>query len=323
MSTTVLFPGQGAAAPGAGRPWVDHAAWSVVTEAEEILDRPLARLLLDADAGELASTRASQLAVLLTSLVVWEAFAPRLVEPPAAFAGHSLGQITALIAAGVLSRADGLRLALARADASQASADANPGTMVALIGTDVTVAEAVCAAVPDAWVANDNAPGQVVVAGTPAAMVEVTAQARSFGVRRVTPLAVGHAFHTPLLADAAAALRPTLDALTWHRPTQTIVTNDDAKQCREAGGWPDRLQRHLVERVRWRESVLVCTELGTQVFIEIGPGAVLGGLIRRTVTAVTLRSVATPDELCVLGSAPTGTAMAAVSTTPAASETLR
>ena len=111
MPYAVIFPGQGAAAPGAGRAWVDHQAWDVVGQAETVLDRPVARLLLEADAAELAATGAGQLAVLLTSLVAWEALAPRLDEEPVGFAGHSLGQITALLAAGAIDRSDGFQLA--------------------------------------------------------------------------------------------------------------------------------------------------------------------------------------------------------------------
>ena len=120
MPYAVIFPGQGAAAPGAGEPWASHPAWSVVTEAEAVLDRPLARLLLEADAAELATTRSSQLAVYLHSLVVWEALRPHLAEVPVAFSGHSLGQVTALVAAGALDPTSGARLAAHRADPRKA-----------------------------------------------------------------------------------------------------------------------------------------------------------------------------------------------------------
>ena len=115
MPFAVIFPGQGAATPGAGHPWTDHPAWSVVADAEAATRLELARLLLDADEAELSTTRASQLAVLLGSLVAWDALSAELDEQPVAFAGHSLGQITALIAAGAIDRADGFRLAARRA----------------------------------------------------------------------------------------------------------------------------------------------------------------------------------------------------------------
>ena len=295
MSYAVIFPGQGAASPGAGEPWRDHPSWSVVSEAEKATDLALARLLLDADAAELGTTRASQLAVLLTSLVAWDAFAQQMTEPPAAFAGHSLGQITALLAADVVDRADGLRLAVERAELSQRSADANPGRMAALMGADPAVAEQTCAGL-DAWLANDNAPGQIVIAGTPTGLDAATARARDAGVRRAIPLDVGHAFHTPLLADAADGLRPLLDSLAYRAPAAPVVTNTDAHAQRDGDGWPQRLAQHLVDPVLWRDSQETLASLGVTTFVEIGPGRVLAGLARRTVPGVQVLNVATPDE---------------------------
>jgi [acyl-carrier-protein] S-malonyltransferase len=218
----VIFPGQGAAAPGVGSAWVDDRAWEVVGQAEAVLDRPVARLLLEADAAELASTGASQLAVLLASLVAWDALAPRLHEAPVAFAGHSLGQVTALLAAGAVDRSDGLRLAAVRADLSQASADARPGRMAALVGAELDVAARVCEGGSDVWIANDNAPGQVVIAGTPEGVDAAAQRARQLGVRRVMALDVGHAFHTPLLAEPSGiptlAAGPTSSPGTWWSP---------------------------------------------------------------------------------------------------------
>ncbi|HLT70503.1 MAG TPA: ACP S-malonyltransferase [Acidimicrobiales bacterium] len=309
MSFAAIFPGQGAATPGAGAAWVDHAAWHVVTDAEAAVDRPLARLLLDADADELSTTYASQLAVLLTSLVAWRAVEDALGRPvPVAFAGHSLGQITALVAAGAVDPADGYRLAVRRAELSQRSADARPGRMAALVGADPEVAAQVCAEVDDVWVANDNAPGQVVIAGTPAGLEAAAERARAAGVRRVMPLDVGHAFHTPLLADAAADLRPLLDRITFREPAAPIVANTDAAAHTDPAGWPERLERHLTEPVRWRESQRTLAELGATTFVEVGPGKVLAGLAKRTVPDVTVVNVATPDDVETLAAAlaPTG-----------------
>jgi [acyl-carrier-protein] S-malonyltransferase len=304
----VIFPGQGAATPGAGSAWRDHPTWDVVAAAEAAVDRPLARLLLEADAAELSTTRASQLAVLLGSLVAWEAFRAHVDEPPVAFAGHSLGQITALIAAGAVDRADGFRLAARRADLSQDSADAHPGRMAALVGADLEVASTVCAGGPDVWIANDNAPGQVVIAGTPDGLEAAAARARDLGVRRVMTLDVGHAFHTPLLADAAAGLGPLLDTLGFAEPTAPIVANTDALGHTDPACWPDQLTRHLVEPVRWRDSQRTLAASGATTFVEIGPGKVLAGLAKRTVPDVVVHNLAVPADLApaVGGLAPTG-----------------
>ncbi len=308
MPYAVIFPGQGAATPGAGQAWTDHAAWAVVAEAERVLDRPLARLLLEADAAELSTTRASQLAVLLGSLVAWEALRAEVGEPPVAFAGHSLGQITALIAAGAVDRADGFRLAARRAGVSQDSADARPGRMAALVGTDLEVAAKICAGGPDVWVANDNAPGQVVIAGTPEGLDAAATRARDLGARRPIPLDVGHAFHTPLLADAAEALSPLLVATAFREPLAPVVANTDALGHTDPGCWPDQLRRHLVEPVRWRESQRTLAASGATTFVEVGPGKVLAGMAKRTVPEITVHNVATPADLdpAVGGVAPTG-----------------
>src|SRR5436853_985008 len=150
-----------------GAPWLDHPAWGVVERAEAALGEPLAHLLLAESADDLARTRESQLSVLLTSLVVWEAIRGEM-PTPTAFAGHSLGQITALIASGALPLEDGIRLAARRAEATQAAADRHPGRMAAVIGADeARVLEACDAGADECWLANDNAPGQIVIAGTP------------------------------------------------------------------------------------------------------------------------------------------------------------
>jgi [acyl-carrier-protein] S-malonyltransferase len=158
------------------------------------------------------------------------------------------------------------------------------------------------------WIANDNAPGQVVIAGTPEGVEAASERARAAGVRRVMPLDVGHAFHTPLLADAAAELTPILEATTFHAPSAPIVTNTDAAAHSGADGWPDRLARHLVEPVRWRESSVTLTTLRATTFVEIGPGRVLAGLAKRAVPDVTVHNVSTPEDLAPLAEAlaPTG-----------------
>lgn len=308
MPFAVVFPGQGAATPGAGRPWTDHPAWEVVLEAERATGRDLARLLLDADASELGTTRASQLAVLLTSLVAWRALATDLQAAPGlgtgsesvtpvAFAGHSLGQITALIAAGALSPDDGYRLAAVRAEASQASADRRRGRMAALVGATPEQAADACTASSEAWIANVNAPGQVVIAGTADGVDATVARAKEIGVRRAIPLAVGHAFHTPLLADAAEQFRPALAATAFVDTSAPVVANTDARPHTVGADWPDHLARHLTEPVRWVDSQLALVGLGATTFVEAGPGAALAGMAKRTVPDVAVVNVATPDDL--------------------------
>lgn len=283
-ATAVVFPGQGSQAPGLGRPWLDQPEWQVVVEAEAATGRSFAHLLVDAEADELASTCASQMTVLLASLMAWRARAPTL-DPHAvvAVAGHSLGQITALIAAGIVTPDDGYRLALARAEASEATQRRRPGGLVALLGADLVVAEAVCAATTSgpAWIATVNGPAQVVIGAEVAVLDEVRDVARTLGCRRATRLAVDGAFHTPLQQPTADALLPTLAATRFADPRWPVVTNHDARPVADAVGWPERLCDHLVRPVRWSESVDRLAAMGARRVVEVGPGDTLAGLIRR------------------------------------------
>ena len=293
MSLAVLFPGQGSIVPGAGATWVDHPAWSVVEEVEAIAGRPVAPWLLDAPAEALATTDAAQIATLTLSLMAWDALAPTLPAPPVAFAGHSLGQVTALIASGTVDRTEGIALAVARADACRACDDAQPGRLAALLGATLDQAAEACAAAAGAcWVANDNAPGQVVIGGTPAGLDAAVDAARALGVRKAMPLAVGGAFHTPLLAPAVEALHPMLAQTSFGPPSAPIVDNTEAEVRRAGTGWPELLARHLVEPVRWREvQQALVDELDVREVVEVAPAGTLTAMAKRTIPDVTIRSL--------------------------------
>lgn len=294
MAIAVLFPGQGTQTERMGEPWRGSPAWDVVERAEAALDQPLAHLLLDASAADLSRTREAQLAVLLTSLLAWEAVRDQL-ETPTAFAGHSLGQVTALIAAGALTLEDGVRLAVSRADCTQAAADATPGRMAALIGAGPDVADEACAGL-DAWMANDNAPGQVVIGGTHAGVDAAVDRAKHLGVRRAIPLSVAAAFHTRLMAPAAESLARVLAATPLRPPCAPVVSNADARSYADADGWRIRLADHLVSPVRWRSSMETLAGLGVETFYEVGPGNVLAALARRTVPAIPTRGISVPTD---------------------------
>ena len=303
MGIAVIFPGQGTQAPGMGAPWRDHPAWSVVERAEAAFGEPLASLILDAPAEQLARTRDAQHAVLLTSLVAWEAIRER-VTAPVAFAGHSLGQVTALIASGALPLDAGVRFAARRAELTQAAADAHPGRMAALLGATVEQAEAACEAAPDGcWVANDNAPGQVVIAGTPEGVDAGSARAKELGVKRATPLNVGGAFHTPLMREAADALPGVLAGVTFADPEAPVISNLDARAYPTGEGWAVRSGEHVAVPVRWRESMLTMVELGATSFVEVGHGTMLAGLAKRITPGMPVRGIATPDDCAVMEAA--------------------
>lgn len=302
MRVAITFPGQGTQAPGMGLPWKGSPGWSIVDAAERALDEPLGWLLTDADDATLARTRNAQLAVLLCSLVAWEAARESLDAEYdiVAFAGHSLGQVSALIAAGAIQLDDGVRFAARRAELTQAAADANPGRMAALLGADPDTARAACdAATGQAWVANDNAPGQLVIAGTPEGVETAIARAKELGVRRAMSLSVGGAFHTPLMADAHDGLVEALREVDFMVPRAPVLSNADATAYPDGDGWRDRLAVHPLLPVRWREIMLALAAppFGADRFVEVGRGSMIAGVAKRTVPDVDVVAIATPDDV--------------------------
>ncbi|HUF83163.1 MAG TPA: ACP S-malonyltransferase, partial [Acidimicrobiia bacterium] len=270
--------------------------------AEAALGEPLGTLVTDAPAEQLARTREAQLAVLLTSLVAWEAVRDH-VPAPIAFAGHSLGQVTALIAAGVLDVEDGVRFAARRAELTQQAADAHPGKMAALLGATLEQADDACAAAPEAcWIANDNAPGQVVIAGTPEGLEQSTARARELGIKKVMPLNVGGAFHTPLMQDAVDGLASdVLPDVDFDAPSAPVVSNHDGNAYDDNnGGWRDRLAQHVAVPVRWRPSMETLAGLGATTCLEVGHGSMLAALAKRIPPKLPVQGVATPSDLPAL-----------------------
>jgi [acyl-carrier-protein] S-malonyltransferase len=293
LRAAVVFPGQGTQTPGMGAAWRDRPEWqSVVGRAEAALGEPLGRLLVEADADELLRTRNAQLAVLLTSLIAWEAVSDRVV--PVAFAGHSLGQVTALIASGVLPFDEGVRFAAVRADRTQAAADATPGVMAALLGATLEQAEAAETASAECWIANDNAPGQVVLAGTPAGLESGIAAAKAAGARTAKALAVGGAFHTPLMRPAADGLADDLATVVLNPPSAPVVSNHDGEPYSDAEGWRARSAEHVAVPVRWRAAQTTLVNLGAERFLEVGNGSMLAALAKRAVPGTPVHGIADP-----------------------------
>ena len=301
------FPGQGSQRSGMGHAWVEHPSWEVTAEASEIAGRDLTGLLLDAPMEELTLTANAQLATFVMSLVVLDAV-ERLGLFPAACAGHSLGEYTALVASGSLSLSDGTRLVQERGDAMQGAADEQPGTMAALIGIADDDAEAACQLAEDeVWVANYNAPGQVVIAGTAQGVAAATDRAKELGARKVLPIPVSGAFHTQLMLPARTRLRRTLDEVTFHSPEVPVVANVDARVHTDPSEWPGLLSAQLCSPVRWKQSLEALSGRGATVLAELGPGGVLTGMVRRTIPDVRGVAVAVPADLDKLMDTVTGT----------------
>ena len=291
------FPGQGSQRPGMGRPWVDHDSWELVEEASAVAERDVARLLLDADAEELRDTRNAQLTTFVSSLMLLDAV-ERLGVEPAFCAGHSLGEYTALTASGALSFDEGVRLVCERAEAMHDAGIENPGTMAAVLGLDDDQVEIACRlADADVWVANFNAPGQVVIAGSPEGVAAAGLRAKELGAKKVMPLQVAGAFHTPYMTAARDRLRKAIADADPRDTEVPIVSNVDAAPHDKGAEWSALLSAQLSSPVRWKHCLLTLAELGVQDYVELGPGGVLTGMAKRTVENARTVSVATPDEL--------------------------
>ncbi len=291
------FPGQGSQRSGMGAPWVDHPSFELVAEASEAAGRDLAKLVLQAPMEELTRTANAQLATFVLSLVVLDAV-ERLGLAPGACAGHSLGEYSALVASGAVSFEEGLALVAARGEAMARAGEDAPGTMAALLGISDDDAEVACQrAEGEVWVANYNAPGQVVIAGTIEAVKTAGELAKTLGARRVLPIPVSGAFHTTLMSAARATLRKALAEVRFRPPEIPVVANVDARVHVDPAEWPGLLSAQLCSPVRWRQSLETLAGLGGSVFVELGPGGVLTGLARRTLPDVETLSVAEPDDL--------------------------
>ncbi len=305
------FPGQGSQRPGMGRPWTEHDSWDLVEEASDVSGRDVGRLLLDADADELKDTRNAQLTTFVSSLMVLDAV-ERLGVEPSFCAGHSLGEYTALTATGALGFDDGVRLVVERAEAMHEAGQNNPGTMSAILGLDDELVEVACRrADSDVWVANFNAPGQIVIAGSAEGVARAVEIAKELGAKKAMPLPVSGAFHTPFMTPARDRLREAIAAAKPRDTEVPVVSNVDAIGHDHGDDWASLLSAQLCSPVRWKQCLLTLADYGVTGFAELGPGGVLTGMAKRTLEGARTISVATPDELdkfieWVNNAAPTG-----------------
>ena len=280
-----------------GRPWTEHESWDLVEEASDVSGRDVARLLLDADADELKDTRNAQLTTFVSSLMVLDAV-ERLGVEPSFCAGHSLGEYTALTATGALGFDDGVRLVVERAEAMHEAGQNNPGTMSAILGLDDELVEVACRrADSDVWVANFNAPGQVVIAGSAEGVARAVVIAKELGAKKAMSLPVSGAFHTPYMTPARERLREAIAAAQPRDTEVPIVSNVDAIAHDHGDEWTSLLSAQLSSPVRWKHCLLTLADLGVTGFAELGPGGVLTGMAKRTIEGSRTISVATPDEL--------------------------
>ncbi len=302
QSVSLLFPGQGSQFVGMGKDLTERypEARAVFEEANQILGSDFSRICWEGPEGELTRTSNAQPAILTHSIAVWRVVESR-VPSVAMAAGHSLGEFSAYVAAGALSFGDALRTVRRRGELMFESGSARPGTMAAVIGLDDAAVERVCfeasANGEVAVAANLNAPGQVVISGDLAAIERAGQLAKAAGAKRTLPLNVSGAFHSPLMEVAESGLREQLKSVQISAPTFPIISNVAAEPIRE----PETARRLLVEQltspVRWVASVRTMLNAGTTDFLEIGPGAVLSGLLRRIDKSATSQALGTADQV--------------------------
>jgi len=276
----LMFPGQGSQTLGMGMDLYEHdpLARATFDEASAVLGQDLVALCSDGPAALLDRTDLAQPALLTHSIAALRLLRRDGLEFDAAF-GHSLGEYTALVATGALGFAQAVALVHARGLAMLEAARRSPGGMVAVLGLDDDAVEALCAELGGVWPANFNSPGQVVVSAREEALGELAERARAAGARRVVPLKVSGAFHSPLIESAVEPLREALAAAVWAAPSPPFYSVCSLDFERE--GFRDLLLRQLVSSVRFTQAVRALRAAGYDSFLEVGPGSVLSGLVKR------------------------------------------
>ena len=302
MTRAFVFPGQGAQSIGMGRALAEAwpAARAVFDEVDDALGERLSALIWEGDIETLTLTENAQPALMATSIAALRALQAEGAAPPDFVAGHSLGEYSALCAAGSIGVADAARLLRVRGRAMQAAVPVGVGAMAALLGLDYATASAVAAEAAQGEVcqaANDNDPAQVVVSGHRAAVERAVEIAKARGAKRALILPVSAPFHCALMQPAAAVMAEALAAVPIAAPACPVVVNVRAEAVTE----PDRIRDLLVAQVtgavRWRESVEWMARAGVTEFWELGAGKALSGMIKRIAAGAATRAVGTPDEV--------------------------
>ena len=302
VTMAFVFPGQGSQAVGMGKAWSDasDAAAAIFERADAALGFPVSRLCWEGPAEELNLTANTQPAMLTAAAAVLAALGERGIRA-SVVAGHSLGEYTALVAAGSLELEDALRLVRRRGELMQEAVPVGEGAMAAVLGLDpALVAEVAAEAAGDevCAVANLNSPVQTVLAGHAAAIDRAVALAGERGARRAVVLPVSAPFHSPLMAPAREGLTPMLEETAFADPSVPVISNVDASEVTTGDAAREALRRQIDSPVRWVESVeRMHREHGVERFIEVGPGSVLTGLIRRIAKGAGTISLSGPETL--------------------------
>ncbi len=295
-----IFPGQGSQSVGMGRDVYEQsaAARAIFDQAQAVLGFDLAQLCFAGDADELTATQNAQPALLTVSVALLAAMREAgMNEQPAWTAGHSLGEYSALVAAGALEFADALRLVRRR---GELMAQANEGTMAAVMGLELEPLQTICADVQDLGacvVANQNAPGQLVISGAVEAVQAASERAKAAGAKRVMPLNVSAAFHSPLMQAAAAGLAETVAITPINDAAIPVIANTTAQPIRTAAEIKHELVAQVTAPVRWIDTIQTLAQHGVTQVVEIGAGSVLTGLVKRIAPDVARRNIGKFEDI--------------------------
>ncbi len=306
-TTAFVFPGQGSQAIGMGKALAEEYAETkqLFEQADAILGYPISALMWDGPEADLNDTLNTQSALFLHSFASFEAFTRLFPDfAPASAAGHSLGELSALAAAGALSFADGLRLVRKRGELMKRAGDLAPGGMAAILGVDIPTLDKVCAEASSTeeivQVANDNCPGQVVISGAKAAVERAMAGAKAAGAKRAMPLAVSIAAHSPLMASIQEEWNQAVDAVAMTAPRIPVIGNVHAAVLKTAEEARADIKAQMQSRVRWTDSVRAMSKLGVTSFVEVGTGSVLGGLVKRIASDAVSYPLGNPQDFKAL-----------------------